>query len=695
MRETEELEKHVMARRPVAVALWAIWIALTFSEALWAEPKVSPVAEALGRRLLNASIPMQEVKDFVDARVLPMPEPRTLAEWERWANSARSRVLDRVIFRGEAARWRTLPTHVVWLETIEGGPGYKIRKLRYEAVPGLWIPALLYEPTEFKNSKVPVSLAVNGHHKPGKAADYKQIRCINQAKRGMIVLNTEFLGFGQLGGPKFDHYRPNQLELCGTSGVSPFYLVMSRGLDILLAHAHADPTRVAVQGLSGGAWQTITISALDTRVTLCNPVAGYGTLPARLRYLADLGDPEQAPVDLETVTDYGQMTAMLAPRPTLLTNNFKDNCCFKADHTLPPLVAIARPIYQLYGKPDNLRTHVNLDPGTHNFGLDNRQHFYGMLKDFFFPDRPDITSTEILCEKEVKTADQLIVALPNDNADFNSLARGLMRSLPRDCKLPSSRDGVRKWQAERRAALGTLVRLRRQEIAAVPIATRAIEHATATDYWLRVGGDWTVPAVEFAPQEPRGEAIVLADEGRTTAAATVEKLLREGQRVLAVDLCFFGECRIPRRIEYIPADFMIAIATVGERPLGVQCGQLAAIARWIEKKYGRSARVIALGPRSSLVATLAGAIETRAIGELELFGSFGSLEEIIEQDLTAEHAPELFCFGLLEQFDIATLVALVAPRPVHFAEPGERVRRELAPLGKFYALFGVSCNPAR
>ena len=86
---------------------------------------------------------------------------------------------------------------VVWLDTLEGGPGYRIKKLRYEALPGLWVPALLYEP-ETLEGKVPAVLNVNGHDSKGKSADYKQIRCINQAKRGMLALNIEWLGMGQL-----------------------------------------------------------------------------------------------------------------------------------------------------------------------------------------------------------------------------------------------------------------------------------------------------------------------------------------------------------------------------------------------------------------------------------------------------------------------------------------------------------------
>ncbi len=157
-----------MMRRPFAVILWLIYFVSCHDGSFAADQK-SAVAEALSRKLLSPAIPMQEVKDFVDAHLLPMPEPKTVGDWERYANRVRKEALDRVIFRGEAAKWRELPTRVEWQQTIDGGPGYKIKKLRYEAVPGLWIPALLYEPTEFKTSKVPVSLAVNGHERPGKA----------------------------------------------------------------------------------------------------------------------------------------------------------------------------------------------------------------------------------------------------------------------------------------------------------------------------------------------------------------------------------------------------------------------------------------------------------------------------------------------------------------------------------------------
>ena len=85
--------------------------------------------------------------------------------------------------------------------------------------------------------------------------DYKQARCINLAKRGMLALNTEFIGMGELRADA-EHNRIGHLDLCGVAGIGVFYLLMKRGLDVLLAHPKADLARTAMPGLSGGGWQT-------------------------------------------------------------------------------------------------------------------------------------------------------------------------------------------------------------------------------------------------------------------------------------------------------------------------------------------------------------------------------------------------------------------------------------------------------
>src|SRR5207248_4644484 len=191
-------------------------------------------------------------------------------------------------------------------------------------------------------------------------------------------------GRGQLATNGFAHGRLNQLDLLGTSGVSVFYLSLKRSLDLLVSHEHADTQRVAVAGLSGGGWQTIFLSSLDTRVKLANPVAGYSGLLTRVDHHKDLGDSEQTPCDLAAVADYTHLTALMAPRPTLLTYNAKDDCCFESAYALPPLLRAGLPIFRLYGQEPALRSHINYDPGTHNYEKDNRQAFYRMLRDHFY-----------------------------------------------------------------------------------------------------------------------------------------------------------------------------------------------------------------------------------------------------------------------------------------------------------------------
>src|SRR5262249_41890546 len=104
------------------------------------------VKTAVERPILEGSQPLTETIAALEPRVRRMPEVKTQKEWEREAAALRKGVLEKVVFRGEAAAWRDAKPKVEWLETIDGGPGYKIKKLRYEAVPGLWVPALLYEP---------------------------------------------------------------------------------------------------------------------------------------------------------------------------------------------------------------------------------------------------------------------------------------------------------------------------------------------------------------------------------------------------------------------------------------------------------------------------------------------------------------------------------------------------------------------
>ena len=598
------------------------------------------IERALAQEIIGPDLALEEVRVFNETRVPDMPSVRSAAEWKAKAREYRRNVLNKVVFRGEAAKWRDTPLRVEWSAVIEGLPGYRIRKLRFEAVPGWWIPALLYEPMKL-SGKRPVVLNVNGHDGKGKAADYKQIRCINQAKRGMIALNVEWIGMGQFAS-RMSHYQMNQMDLCGTAGIAPFFLNMSKGLDVLLSHPNADPKRVAVAGLSGGGWQTIFISSLDERVTLANPVAGYSSFKTRARHGMDLGDSEQTPNDLALYADYTHLTALLANRAALLTYNAKDNCCFTAGHALPPLLAAAQPIFRLLGRGEFLRSHINHDPGSHNFELDNRQQLYRFIGDVFYQGQ-EYDWQEIPSADEVKTYDELLVDLPEENGGFNSIALGLMETLPKP------------FEGDKRRRLLEVVSAKNYTAK----AKRVRGEGAMVHFQFQVGDDWTLPGTVFTPDAPMATTLLIADAGRKAQAERVESLLAKGRRVVAFDPFFFGESKIKSR------DFLhvILMHAAGERALGVQASQISAVAEWAKKQYKQPVELMSAGPRLSVAARLA-AVQSNAISALKLHDPMKSLKEVIRENKGANHMPEMMCFGLLESFDLPQIEALIAPRPL-------------------------------
>ena len=181
--------------------------------------------ELLGKTILGKDTALKEVQDFCEARIPKMPEVTNLKDWERTAEQLRRDVLANVVFRGEAGRLaRRQDRRSSGSTTIEGGPGYRIKKLRYEALPGLWIPALLYEPEKLAG-KVPVvperqrprpqrqggRLQADPLHQPGQARHARAERRVARHGPAQRRRATRTACM-------------NQLDLCGTSGLAPFYL---------------------------------------------------------------------------------------------------------------------------------------------------------------------------------------------------------------------------------------------------------------------------------------------------------------------------------------------------------------------------------------------------------------------------------------------------------------------------------------
>ena len=615
---------------------------------------------------------METLRTYMLGRIpgFRLPDANT---WDAEAAKMRRTMLEEVIFKGVPVEWREGASRVEWKDVIETGKGYRIRKLTYQALPGspsstgrpgwpgqssqpgLVIPALLYEPDDLGDT-TPGVLNLNGHvGPPGKAVDYKQERCINLAKRGMVALNPEWLGFGELQGPGYQHNNAAYLDLCGVAGIAVFYLAMSRALDVLLDQERVDPERIAVTGLSGGGWQTIILAALDTRVRLAAPNAGYIGLDCRVKHPADRGDIEQNAADLAATADYPLLTAMLAPRPALLLYNEYDDCCFQTARARPSVYEPVRPLYASYGRQDAFEFHNNIDPGTHNYEREHRERFYRFLNRHFLPGACG-RDEEFPSADEVRSEEELTVGTPKGNADFVTLARSVALGLKRE-RPPGEPAALRRWQKAGRDRLKSILRYR--PFLVEDVVRKASEpgdgrQTTYSHCHLRDG--WVLPVRTTVPstREYAKKRLILADAGSRGASAPVEEALREGNAAMVVELVMQGACELGKA----PHQWTMMLSSGGERMLGLQVAQLAAV---LDHEAAALSGLTAVGPASTVIALMASSLSSHAVEEIELRRGFASLQRLIDEPGRYETLSPLFCFGLLASFDIEDLIALAHP----------------------------------
>lgn len=593
------------------------------------------------RRLIEPDVQTGQVvvyqlQQHLLGRVPPLPG----GDWPRDAGRIR-RELREVLLAGWSGDIVHAPPRFTEHGVIEGS-GYRIRKLRYEIVPGLWSVALLYEPA-VAEGKRPGILNVNGHGQPGKALPYKQARCIQQARQGAYALNLEWFFFGEMTHAENSHWWAAHFDLAGANGAGLFYLAMRKGLDYLAAHDGVDPERLGVTGLSGGGWQTIVLSALDERVAAAVPVAGYASLRARIERPGDIGDLEQNPAGFLARYDYPHLTALLAPRPALLIYNANDNCCFRAPLVKADIFDRIRPIYARLGVQDRFGWHENFDPGDHNYELENRMQSYAFFARHF---GLQPVERENVAKDEVLPPEALTVGLPDGNLTLLGLARQMASRV--------------RQEAPSVAALRRVVRPPDARLRSVFPVGGAIEKGVEARWYrfdfeggLAATGAWLrrLDAPEDTPA-----TILLNDRGRRAASGAAHAALDRGDLVLALDLLFTGDAAPDK-----PAAGQWAqmLAATGEPPLGIRAAHLVAIAGWLSR---RPVKLHTTGMRSQITALTAAALAPDAITQIAEEEGIESLRVLFDRPVPYQDAPELFCLGLYRDFDVESLRRLARGR---------------------------------
>jgi dienelactone hydrolase len=636
-----------------------------FSVETFAQSAPADLQAVFGEEILSPSAALLQMKSFLLSRVAPPPAATSRAQWTEESQRLRRHLLQDVVFHGWPPEWVHSSSKFEDVGIIETHQGYRLRKLRYEVVPGLQSVAILYEPEKLEG-KAPAILNLHGHVGPmGKAVEYKQKRCINFAKHGILALNVEWFAFGELRAEGNQHWYGAHLNLVGANALGIFLLEMRRGLDYLYDHPSVDRNRIGVTGLSGGGWQTIFLSALDERVKVAVPVAGYSSATTKVeaRRYGDLGDLEQNGTDFLANVDYTHLTAMMAPRPTLLIHNAEDDCCFRAPLVKPLIYDGIRPFFKLYGKEDVFQWYENRDPGTHNYQLDNREHAYRFFsQQFGMP----IVEKEIPAGQEIKTYDELVVGLPKDNLTILDLARK-MASATKRSPVPSASSEKSAWANSERQKLNSVVRYKPERLARIwTLANTKHKGLETLSYLFEMDNGLAASGVWVKGIDARADAhvtLVLHDQGRQAAAADVSTRVNRDEQVLALDLTFFGDTWKDLQ----PFSYVQILDGEGERAVGVQAAQLIAIAEWLRKRAGaQKVRLESRGIRTEAIALIAAALEPAAFSDVVVHEGMASLDYVLETPVRFQDAPELFCLDLYKEFDIDHLAAMAAPAVVRF-----------------------------
>lgn len=569
--------------------------------------------------------------------------PKDLQEWKKRDRRVRKDFL-KLFFEGHPEGVLDADFKVEYSDVIQK-EGYRIRKLRYEGYPGLWVPAALYEPENI-DGKVPGVLNANGHHVGGKAMAYKQARCINLAKQGVMALNYEFLGMGQLSS-LYIHNQIALLDLCGVSGIGVFYLAMKRALDVLAAHKDIDPEKIAMTGLSGGGWQTIILSSLDKRITYIIPVAGHSAIWQRKDFVCDIGDMEQCPRDFCTVADYDTLSAMCAPRPTLFIYNRNDDCCFRPERTRVSIFFPTEKVYSLYDKKHLVDFYVNKEPGTHNYASDNRVQLYRFLNKHM---NLDLLQQDLPYEDELLTEQELSTELPANNETFQSLARKELIKIRRQRKSQTKRQPIKML----RKRLAEIIRLPEYHVSKEKTVKKSKKKAGVSRFQLCLNDIWKLPVTIVRGKGSGSVELRISLDG-IPGEAELKELGEDGQTRIFADILNTGELSCSFQ-------YHMLISASGQRSLGIQVAQILALAEWIRKRYKASR--IKLQPGGfmqglNLAGLIAAALQPEAFEEVQSNWRLRSLDMLIDlpMEYNNEKAP-LFCFGLLREFDIDDLIEM-------------------------------------
>jgi dienelactone hydrolase len=642
---------------------------------------LKPDAAGVPPRKMLYTFLQAEAKKHFDARRQAVAALKTPDDLKRRQQELRARFLEALGGFPEKT-----PLNARILGTDQGD-GYRLQRVVYESRPNHHVTALFYLPEG--KGPFPGVLMPCGHSANGKAADTYQRACILLAKNGLAVLCYDPIGQGErvqlldkqgkpaIAGSTSEHTMAGVGALLVGSNTATYRIWDGiRGLDYLAGRPEVDPQRLGCTGNSGGGTLTAYLMALDDRIVAAAPSCYITSLE---RLFATIG-PQDAEQNITGQVAFGLEHAdyltMRAPRPTLVCVGTQD--FFDIDGAWTSFREAKR-LYGLMGYGERVDLFEYNDP--HGFSKPRREAALRWLRRWLlhqddavvegdFPIRKD---AELQC---TRTGQVLEDFKGKSVFDLNAEREQQLAGERTTALASRGREDVVK-EVRKLLGLGEGKPLAKRK----PVGQIKRDGVNVEQVIYETEPGVLVPALEFRPK--KGGALFLPlvlyvhGDGKAASAGPggpLEKMAREGKRVVALDLRGLGETApgVPAagKPNYFGADQKEAFLALHlNRPLlGQRVFDLLAVLNAVTADNPQGAEVVGVGTAAPVVLHAA-ALEP-GIEQVTLERGVVSWSAVVRTPVSHNQLTNVVP-GALRVYDLPDLAALLAPRPLTIRAAGD------------------------
>ena len=545
------------------------------------------------------------------------------------------------------------PLNARTVATVER-QGYRIEKVLFESMPGLFVTANLFIPDG--EGRRPAIVMSCGHSGEGKDCDIYLRACVIAVKQGFVALmydpyeqgeRREFAGIGST-----SHHNIIGLKASLLGWSMPLLRTWDgmRAIDYAESRPEVDRDRIGFMGQSGGGTMTALMTAADWRLKATAPSC-YLT---SLRHLCESMGPQDAEQNI-----FGQLAFGLNHTGYVLLPDTKVavTCRFCDMFSIYGTLDLFRTVKTLAANVGTSGHYaLNSAPGPHGWTESTETASVDWMRAWLMGEKGVLP---LDCQKyrqldigfNVKNVDQGLApeergVTPNRRTMDVPGARDIHMIL-RDRLAAAVKARPAYSAAERNAVAARLAGVKQpaaMNAAVKEVSSVDVGGATLTRVAFVYPDGLEIPACWIVPGKPdpaKAPVMMVGQKGRADWAADVQARIAEGVSVLVADVTGYGEIGKENKVFYGAEDcpeegMSVMLYLMGESMTGRRATDMLVLADWIKGKTGAAPELLARGS-AAIPAAHARAAAQGAFAKVSVLDAPISWTEFIEKGDTVKY----------------------------------------------------------